>query len=52
MVMMVFHSNQFNLSAVCRVAFVQPQEDGAYRLGLEFLVLPPDAQKFLADNFA
>ncbi|MFC1609928.1 PilZ domain-containing protein [Myxococcota bacterium] len=52
MVMMVFHSNQYNLAAVCRVAFAREQADGTHRLGLEYVVLPPDARQFLADNFA
>ena len=48
----VFEKERYSLSAVGRVVHARPQTDHSTRLGLDFVALPPDARKFLAENFA
>jgi c-di-GMP-binding flagellar brake protein YcgR len=52
MVQVVFESDATVLSAVCRVAFCGAAENAGYfRLGLQFVVLPPDAAGFIAEHY-
>lgn len=53
MVQVVFDSDRIVVSAVCRVIHCRGAEnEGNYKIGLEFVVLPPDSSGFITENFA
>ena len=47
----VFENPQHNLSVVGRVAYCREAADKVFTVGIEFVAVPPDSQKFLAEHF-
>lgn len=47
----VFDGLHHRIAAVCRVVHTAETENGSSRLGLEFVVVPPEARQFLSEHF-
>jgi len=47
----VFVNPDHSLSAVGRIAYCRETPDKNFAVGIEFVAVPPDSQKFLAENY-